>query len=81
MVDSNGSISFNLHSLRRKGHEGRLRRRRLEVPDVDGAEPVPSRMLGVQGDLVERMRDEPTRLSAFEHDAVHRHLRRARAPV
>ena len=53
----------------------------MEVPDVDGAEPVPSRVLGVQCKLVERMRDEPTRLLAFEFDAVHRHARRARAPV
>ena len=61
MVIQLSQLSLSLHSLRCKGHEGRLRRRRLEVPDVDGAEPVPSRMLGVKSYLVERMRDEATR--------------------
>ena len=53
----------------------------MKIPDVDGAEPVPSRMLGVKRELIERMRDEPTRLCPLKFDAVHRHARRARAPI
>ena len=53
----------------------------MKIPDVDGAEPVSSRMLGVQGYLVGRMRDEPTRLCPLKFDAIHRHSSRARRPV
>ena len=53
----------------------------MKIPDVNGAEPVSSRMLGVQGYLVGRMRDEPTRLCPLKFDAIHRHSSRARRPV
>ena len=53
----------------------------MKIPDVDGAEPVSSRMLGVKCNLIEGMRDEATRLSPLKFDAVHRHLCRARQPV